>query len=72
MNYHRNHKYFELSISGNILAEILREVDMAREAFSEKDPIGANVHLEYVQTILEDACFQYGSNAVFGCLEASK
>ena len=58
--------------TGNVLAEILREVDRAMDAANNKDSIGAAIYLEYIQTIVDDACEQYGANAVFGNLEVSK
>lgn len=65
------HKHFEKMTTGNILAEILREVDRAIDAANRGDSIGAAVYLEYVQTIIDDACEQYGSDKVFGNLEIS-
>ena len=68
----RIQKHFEKMTTGNVLAEILREVDRAMDAANRKDSIGAAVYLEYIQTIVDDACEQYGTNAVFGNLEVSK
>jgi hypothetical protein len=72
MNYHRKHGHFEMSTTGNVLAEILREVERAKKKIEEGDVSAATVYLEYIDTILDDACFQYGTNAVFGNLEISK
>ena len=65
-------KHFEKMTTGNVLAEILREVDRAMAAANSKDSIGAAIYLEYIQTIVDDACEQYGTDAVFGNLEVSK
>ena len=72
MNHHRNHKQFERSTTGNVILEILREVEKAREVLLFGNVVVATIHLDYIETILEDACEQYGSNAVFGNLEISK
>jgi hypothetical protein len=65
-------KHFEKMVTGNVLAEILREVERAMDAANRGDSIGSAIYLEYVQTIVDDACDQYGANAVFGNLEVSK
>jgi len=65
-------RHFEKMTSGNILAEILREVEKANARLLAGDPVGCGVHLEYVETIIDDACKQYGANAVFGVMEISK
>lgn len=64
-------KHFEKMTCGNVLAEVLREVARANEALSKGDEIGCKIHLEYVETIIDDACYQYGSSAVFGVMEIS-
>jgi hypothetical protein len=64
-------KHFEKMTCGNVLAEVLREVARANEALSKGDSIGCKIHLEYVETIIDDACDQYGSSAVFGVMEIS-
>jgi len=64
--------HFEKMTCGNVLAEILREVEKANDRLLAGDPIGCGVHLEYVETIVNDACEQYGANAVFGVMEISK
>lgn len=61
-----------MSTSGNVLAEILREIDKAREELLFGNAVAATIHLDYVETIIDDACHQYGANAVFGCLEISQ
>lgn len=61
-----------MSTSGNVLTEILREIDKAREVLLFGNAIVATIYLDCVETIIEDACYQYGANAVFGCLEISK
>jgi len=66
------HKHFEKMVTGNVLAEILREVERAMDAANRGDSIGSAIYLEYIQTIVDDACNQYGANAVFGNLEVSK
>jgi hypothetical protein len=65
-------KHFEKMTSGNVLAEILREVEKANGRLRAGDSVGCGVHLEYVETIVNDACEQYGANAVFGVMEISK
>jgi hypothetical protein len=72
MNYHKNHNQFEKSTTGNVLSEILREVEKAREVLLFGNTVAATIHLDYIETIMEDACEQYGANAVFGNLEISK
>lgn len=66
MNYHKEHDRFEMSTCGNVLAEVLKEVARAREELEAGRVSGAAVSLEYIDTIIEDACSQYGSGAVFG------
>ena len=72
MNYHRKHKHFEMSTAGNVLSEILREVERAKKKIEEGDVSAATVYLEYIDTIIDGACSQYGTDAVFGSLEISK
>ena len=62
---------FEKTTTGNVLSEILREVERAMAAANAGDSIGAAIYLEYIETIVDDACHQYGSNKVFGSLEIS-
>ena len=62
-------KHFEKMTCGNVLAEVLKEVARANDALSKGDSIGCKIHLEYVETIIDDACEQYGSSAVFGVME---
>jgi hypothetical protein len=57
---------------GNVLAEILREVARANDCLRAGDSVACGVHLEYVETIIDDACEEYGANAVFGVMEISK
>ena len=64
--------HFEMSTCGNVLAEILREVEKATKALKASNIAGAEIHLEYIETIVDDACEQYGGNQVFGCLEISE
>jgi len=64
--------HFEKTITGNVLSEILREVERATAAANAGDSIGAAIYLEYIETIIDDACHQYGAAAVFGNLEVSK
>ena len=66
----RNH--FEMSTCGNVLAEILREVERAAKSLKAGDIARAEVYLEYIETIVDDACEQYGGNRVFGCMEISE
>ena len=65
-------RHFEKMTCGNVLAEILREVARANECLREGDAIACGVHLEYVETIVDDACAQYGARAVFGVMEITK
>ena len=65
-------RHFGQMTSGNILAEILREVGKANDRLLAGDTVGCGVHLEYVETIIDDACEQYGANTVFGVMEISK
>lgn len=62
-------KHFEQMTCGNVLAEVLKEVAMANDALSKGNSIGCKIHLDYVETIIDDACEQYGSSAVFGVIE---
>jgi hypothetical protein len=64
--------HFEKTTTGNVLSEILREVERAMAAANAGDSIGAAIYLEYIETIVDDACQQYGTAAVFGNLEVSK
>jgi hypothetical protein len=64
--------HFEKMTCGNVLAEILREVEKANDRLRAGDSVACGVHLEYVETIVNDACGQYGANAVFGVMEISK
>jgi len=66
----RNH--FEMSTCGNVLSEILREVERASKALKAGNIAGAKIYLEYIGTIVDDACEQYGGNQVFGCMEISE
>ena len=72
MNYHKKHNEFEMTTTGNVLAEILREVEKAREVLLFGNTVAATIHLDYIETIIDDACEQYGTDAVFGNLEISK
>ena len=64
--------HFKMSTSGNVLSEILREIESASKALREGNVAGARIYLEYVETIIDDACEEYGADAVFGCLEISR
>ena len=59
-------KHFEKTITGNVLSEVLREVEKAKAAVNAGDSIGAAIYLEYIETVIDDACYQYGAAAVFG------
>jgi hypothetical protein len=72
MNYHKKNNEFEMSTTGNVLSEILREIERAKRNLAAGDVSGATVYLDYIETIIDDACEQYGANAVFGNLEISK
>lgn len=61
-----------MSTSGNVLSEILREIEFASKALKEGNVAGAKIYLEYVETIIDDACEEYGGNAVFGGMEISE
>jgi hypothetical protein len=63
-------RHFEKMTCGNVLAEILHEVARANARLLAGDPVGCGVHLEYVETIIDDACGQYGANAVFAIYKA--
>jgi hypothetical protein len=65
-------RHFEKMTCGNVLAEILREVEKANGRLLAGDTVGCGVHLEYVERIIDDACEQYGANAVFGVMEITK
>jgi len=61
-----------MSTCGNVLSEILREVERASKALKAGNIAGAKIYLEYIGTIVDDACEQYGGNQVFGCMEISE
>jgi hypothetical protein len=62
-------KHFETMTTGNVLAEVLKEIDRAKAQLEAGNSAHATIHLDYVQTIIDDACSQYGANAVFGVME---
>jgi hypothetical protein len=64
-------KHFQKMTCGNVLTEVLREIERARKELEKGNPSHAQVHLEYVETIIDDACHEYGSSAVFGVMEIS-
>jgi hypothetical protein len=63
---------FEMSTCGNVLSEILREVERATKALKAGNIAGAEIYLEYIGTIVDDACEQHGGNQVFGLMEISE
>lgn len=65
MNYHKNHTHFEISTSGKILAEILKEIAIAKKELEAGRVSGAMVSIDYIETIFEDACHQHGADGIF-------
>ena len=55
-----------MSTAGNVLSEILKEVERAKKKIEEGDVSAAAIHLDYIGTIMEDVCEQYGADTVFG------